>query len=159
MKILLTGFMGSGKSYWAKKIAEHYKLDCFDLDELIEKQEKRSIPEIFENRGEACFRELERELLLGFSERDNFVLATGGGTLASIENMEHAKAIGKVIYLKEDFELLYDRINEDKNRPLAKLSLDELKQLLAKRELTYSQADLTIKASRLNMDLLKEILA
>ncbi len=151
--------MGSGKSYWAKKIAEHYNLDCFDLDELIEKQEKLSIPEIFEKRGEAYFRKLEREMLLSFTERDNFVLATGGGTLARIGNMNQAKAIGKVIYLKEDFELLYDRINEDKNRPLARLPFDELRQLLAKRELTYSQADITIKASRLKMDLLKEILA
>lgn len=150
--------MGVGKSYWAKEIAGNHKLQPFDLDELIEEKEGANISQIFNEKGEEYFRNMETTLLASFKAKNNFILATGGGTLASISNMKLAKEIGTVIYLKSDFETLYHRIKNDPYRPLSSLSKEELEKLMQIRELTYSQAHFTLDTMNLTLPIFGKVL-
>lgn len=81
MKIFLIGLMGTGKSYWAKKLAKKLKIGGYDLDYLVESHEEKSIAEIFAEEGEDHFRKAESKMLRWFGEKKTFVLATGGGAL------------------------------------------------------------------------------
>jgi len=152
MKVVLIGYMGSGKSIIAKKLASNLQLTCQELDDLIENKSKMNIKTIFSEKGELYFRKIEHEL---FSEKiksdDSFVLSTGGGTPCYYNNHELLKTDDCIsIYLKASVGTLYNRlINERVNRPLlAALNDEELKEFIAKhlfeRSYYYNQAKYTI---------------
>ncbi|MEY3119015.1 MAG: hypothetical protein RIT30_947 [Bacteroidota bacterium] len=100
-KVFLIGLMGSGKSYWSKKISKWIKSGGYDLDALIEMNEEKTIAEIFAEDGEESFRKTETKLLKWFKEKKKYVLATGGGTPCFNENMQWMKKEGIVIWLDE----------------------------------------------------------
>ena len=133
-KIFLIGMMGSGKSYWAQKMAKWNKCVGYDLDQLIEMNEEKSIAEIFNEDGEDYFRKTEAKILRWFKEKKKFIIATGGGTPCFHENIQWMKKEGIVIWLDESVEVLVKRLSpEKKQRPLiAKINEAGLKKLMAK---------------------------
>lgn len=118
--IYLVGMMGSGKSETARALAEILSMKAVDLDDLIVQEERRSINEIFEENGEAYFREVEAKILRHVSVKKNQVIATGGGTVLREDNRHVLLQTGKVIYLKTTLEMLWERLKGMKDRPLLK---------------------------------------
>jgi shikimate kinase len=153
VKIFLVGMMGSGKSYCAKRLAKKLKTISYDLDNLIEILEEKTISEIFEEDGEEYFRKQESLLLRWFSEKKSFILATGGGTPCINNNMEWMNENGITIWLNEPVELLVKRLAKEKeHRPLIKDLTDEqmsdfLTKKLDERKPFYSLAKHTIEYS------------
>lgn len=133
--IFLIGMMGSGKSYWCTQIAEKLKYNVYDLDNLIELDEEKTIAEIFAENGEEYFRKAESKMLQSFVEKKSFVLATGGGTPCFHDNMQWMNEHGLTVWLDEPVDVLAERLKpEKKHRPLIKnLSDDELKNFLSKK--------------------------
>lgn len=150
MRIYLIGFMGCGKSTLGKPIARAMEYDFVDLDNYIEEQQGMSIPEIFAQKGEKIFRELENHYLCEISERDNIVISTGGGTPCFNGNMEIMNRIGTTIYLCQDVDILVSRLrNARVKRPLIDGKTDsELRtyivETLGKREEYYRRAAITV---------------
>lgn len=116
--IFLCGFMGCGKSTVGKILAKKMGEECIDLDKYIEKKENMSIAQIFEQKGEEYFRQTESKALADFADK-GAVIATGGGTLLSEENGKIAKESGMVVFIDTYFNVCYDRIKDDPNRPIA----------------------------------------
>jgi shikimate kinase len=158
MKIFILGYMGCGKSGTGKKLAARIGYDFIDLDDLIEEQYNKTIPEIFESEGENKFRELEHNYLKGLMEKDNVVISLGGGTPCFYNNMELMNSNGVTIYLKMSAEMLASRLKDSKKaRPLLKdKSAEELKDFitesLEKREPFYLNAMYKVKAKDLDIE-------
>ncbi len=146
MKIFLLGMMGTGKSFWTKKLSKKLKTGGYDLDFLIESHEERTIAEIFAEDGEEYFRKTEAKILRWFGEKKIFVLAVGGGTPCFHENMEWMNKNGTTIWIDEPIETLVERLKPEKDhRPLIKDLSDEelgsfLTKKLAERASFYQQA-------------------
>lgn len=166
MRIVLLGFMGSGKTTVGKLLAQSLSLEFIDLDSFIEKQSGKKIKEIFEEEGETAFREKERQALSQLLKEDNIVLAAGGGTPCFFDNMKWISANAIAVYLRTDPEILYRRLSDPgtrKQRPLLKnppVSLREsIRKSLAEREKFYLQAGLIIRAGEKSPEeLVKEII-
>ncbi len=163
-KIFLVGMMGSGKSYWTKKIAKWIKSAGYDLDDLIEMNEEKTIAEIFSEDGEEQFRKTEAKILRWFKEKKKYVLATGGGTPCFQENMAWMKKEGIVIWLDESVEILVKRLNEEKvHRPLI-ANLNEasltkfIQDKLIERHAFYSQANYRLSSDQIADTNLKQII-
>ena len=163
-KIFLVGMMGSGKSYWTKKIAKWIKSAGYDLDDLIEMNEEKTIAEIFAEDGEEQFRKTEAKILRWFKEKKKYVLATGGGTPCFQDNMAWMKKEGIVIWLDESVDILVKRLVEEKaHRPLiADLSEQDLtkfiKDKLVERHAFYSQANYRLSSDQITDTALKQII-
>lgn len=151
-KIILLGYMGSGKSVTAALLSQKQQLEWLDLDHIIEKKANASISELFEKRGEIFFRKLEHEVFgeLMTSEQ-SFVLSLGGGTPCYANNHELLKGENVVsFYLKASIETLYGRLSKEKeHRPLiANMQEDQMKEFIAislfERSYFYHQASHTI---------------
>ena len=148
--IILIGFMGSGKTAVANFFNEHYHMVTIDTDQLIVEKEGLSIQEIFSERGEAYFRSLEGALLeeLSGMKLTNAVISCGGGMAVNPENVVKMREIGFVVYLSASPETIYQRVREDKGRPLLKnnMNVEFIGDLLAKRKDFYERAaDIRIK--------------
>jgi shikimate kinase len=164
-KIFVIGFMGSGKTTLGKKLAKKLEKPFFDLDQVIENSEKRSINQIFEQFGEAHFRELETKTLQSLIlEHTNFVLSLGGGTPCNQINMDLINESGTSIYLNYKAGMLASRlIGAKAERPMIKtLDKDQLKDFittkLIEREPFYSQAQLVIESTNVHVDDLLEMI-
>ena len=163
-KIFLVGMMGSGKSYWTKKMAKWIKSAGYDLDDLIEMNEEKTISEIFSEDGEEHFRKTEAKILRWFKEKKKYVLATGGGTPCFQDNMAWMKKEGIVIWLDESVDILVKRLVEEKaHRPLiADLSEQDLtkfiKDKLIERHAFYSQANYRLSSDQITDTALKQII-
>lgn len=150
MKIFLTGMMGSGKSYWMHELAEKLEFPPYDLDALIEKTEGKTIKQIFEESGEKHFRKMESVVLRSFADKDEYILATGGGTPCFYNNMEWMNNEGLTIWLDEPVETLLQRLIPEKSqRPLiSKLDDKELRSYLEQkreeRRTFYKQAKIIL---------------
>ena len=164
-KIFLVGMMGSGKSYWTKKIAKWIKSAGYDLDHLIEMNEEKTISEIFAEDGEEQFRKMEAKILRWFKEKKKYVLATGGGTPCFQDNMAWMKKEGIVIWLDESVEVIVKRlIDEKEHRPLiANLNEEELTKFiqgkLIERHSFYSQANYRLSSDQITDAKLKQLIS
>lgn len=146
--------MTSGKSTIGPIVANVLGWGFFDLDKVIEKKECKSVVEIFETDGEEYFRKVEMEQLKLLSKEEKVVISLGGGTMASVENLDVIKKTGKVVYLKVSPEVLYKRLKYKIDRPLLRdlvLSensegefINKIDDILSKREKFYEEADLII---------------
>ena len=135
MKVVLLGYMASGKTIIANKLSEKMQLRHIDLDDFIVEKENLKITEIFKKKGEITFRLLENQYLKEIlTNEDNFILSVGGGTPCYASNMELINNTAFSIYLKASIETIYIRIiNEKTKRPLvANIANDKLKEFIAK---------------------------
>ncbi|MEO6406492.1 MAG: shikimate kinase [Ferruginibacter sp.] len=164
MCIFLIGFMGSGKSYWAKKWAEKYHLKFIDMDDLIENQTGKSIQQIFDEEGENGFRLREKRTLQGLPTDESVIVACGGGTACYFDNLQWMNEIGITLYLKASVEQIISRVSTELyNRPLVKnIKKDELKPFienkLQQREPYYSQAKFTIAVEDLDENSIRKFI-
>jgi len=166
MKLVLLGYMASGKTIIANKLSQKLQLNHIDLDEYISRKENLSIPEIFKNKGEITFRLLENTSLKEILAKEtNFILSVGGGTPCYANNMDLIIKYSGSIYLKANIETIYSRIvGEKSKRPLVTDIPDEkLKEFIAKhlfeRSQFYNQAKYTIDVNNKTVNkIVKEIL-
>lgn len=140
--IILIGFMGSGKSSIGKLLAEKLGWPHWDTDEILAARAGKTVAEIFRQRGEAAFREMEDQLLQELSADDRRVLTTGGGIVLCPENRRRLRSLGKVVWLRVDREVLVQRLLGDSTRPLLRTEgpAATIAQLLQAREAFYEEA-------------------
>lgn len=143
--IILTGFMGSGKTTLGKWISKHTGREFIDTDKEIEFKTGLTIKEIFEKEGEEAFRKMETDYLkeLVSSGKNNLVVSVGGGTVLREENRKILSSLGTVVYLKASADELANRLRYDERRPLLQgKNGDERRELifkmLAEREPAYT---------------------
>jgi len=143
---ILIGLMGSGKSSIGRRLAQHLGTRLIDLDDYIVKRVGRTVPDIFAEKGEEGFRDIESDALREVLSQ-HAVIATGGGVILREENRLLLKRHPPVIWLKASPEFLAKRIDGDSNRPLiaAGETLQKIRQLAETRYPLYEQcADFTL---------------
>lgn len=141
--LILTGFMGSGKTTVGRILADRLKMEFLDTDALIEQREGRTISEIFAQQGEAEFRRMETELLRKLQGTlTNTVLSTGGGMPLREENAQLLRTLGEVVYLSASPELIYERLKDQTDRPLLNTEnpLARISSLMKERKARYEAA-------------------
>ena len=132
--VYLIGYMGAGKTTITKLLADELHLPFYDTDQEIEKNQKRSVSEIFKKDGELYFRMLETELLNNINQ--NSIIACGGGLPIYNNNMGLINSKGISIYLKASNNCLFNRLkNEKQSRPLIENKTDEKLDIYIKNEL------------------------
>lgn len=155
LNIVLVGMMGAGKSYIGSKLAKllsHFSY--VDTDEAIEDAAGLSIPEIFEQKSEKYFRELEEEIILKISKNKNQIISIGGGAFENPKSISALKENGLIFYLKAPANELFSRIENTSTtpdqRPLLKgdFSLKAIEKLLKKREKNYLSANFIINTNQ-----------
>jgi shikimate kinase len=155
MKIILLGYMGSGKSTIGKEISNKLYMNFIDLDTYIMEKENSSISEIFKVKGEIYFRRIEsaylKELL---ASKEDFILSLGGGTPCYSNNMEAIQTSNaRAVYIQVSIPTLVSRlINEKNKRPLiANLENEKIPEFVAKhlfeRRFFYEQAEITLNTA------------
>ncbi|MCR4618146.1 MAG: shikimate kinase [Lachnospiraceae bacterium] len=146
--VMLIGFMGSGKTSIGIKLSYKLQTAVEDTDKIIEDREKMPITEIFEKMGEGYFRNLETKLLTEIYNSDSKrIYSLGGGTPVQLQNQALICKCGTVIYLKASPETIYDRLKNDKTRPLLMCEdpLGRIKGLIEYRSPIYERcADFTV---------------
>ena len=168
MKIVLIGYMGSGKSTIGEQLAKSLNYIFIDLDQAIENEEQQSISEIFSKKGEIYFRKLERKVLETIlTSKSNIVLATGGGTPCFGDTMEYIDSVddSTTIYLKTSNEVLTERLlNENQERPLIahldskELLNDFIRKHLFERSFYYNKSAIKIQSDGISInELVQEI--
>ncbi len=158
--VVLTGFMGSGKTSVGIRLSYRLQKAVLDTDKMIESREGRSISDIFAAEGEPYFRDLETALLRELAEGlSNQILSVGGGLPLREENRTLLRKIGTVVYLRVRPETVYERLKNDTTRPLLQGPdpLEKIRNLLeARRDCYESGADLIVDVDNKNME---EVLA
>jgi shikimate kinase len=160
--LFLVGMMGAGKTTVGRLLARRMKLRFFDSDREIERRCGVTIPLIFEIEGEAGFRAREQQVVEELSRLTGIVLATGGGAVLGAVNRRALSAGGTVVYLNARPEDLYERVRQDKNRPLLATAdpLARLRELHAERDPLYrAVADLVVDSGAQSPQLLARELA
>ena len=168
MKIILIGYMGSGKTTIGKHLSEVLNYKFIDLDQVIEYDEQYTVSEIFSKKGELYFRKKERTILETILSSDsNIVLATGGGTPCFGNTMEFMKSTENTItiYLKSSNEELTNRLfNERLNRPLIahiksqELLNDFIRKHLFERSYFYNQSNIKLSIDNLTVAAVVEVI-
>jgi shikimate kinase/3-dehydroquinate synthase len=137
--IVITGFMGTGKTEVGREVARRLGWEFVDMDALIEEQVGMTIPEIFAQRGEGFFRQQERQLCQELAQRRGLVIATGGGALIPEENRRVLGASGLLVCLSCTVEEILQRLAQAEDRPLLDVTdrRERIKTLLAERREAY----------------------
>lgn len=152
--IVLTGFMGTGKTTVGRVVADRLGRQFFDTDEEIERQEKMPIPKIFESHGEPYFREVEKNLCKDLMSRKDCVVATGGGMPVDPENRRVLNSAGVVICLRSSASEILSRVKSASGRPMLQdTSLDlRVAELLKKREPAYAALPFHVDTTEISVD-------
>ncbi len=152
--IVLTGFMGTGKSTAGKLAADRLDLEFVDTDEIIQSRMQKTVSDIFLNYGEEYFREKEKQIIREYAGRSSQVIATGGGAVLNPENMDNLRMNGLIILLKARPEVIYRNVSKSSNRPLLKSQnpLERIKELLEKRDSFYRNSDREIDVSDITVE-------
>jgi 3-dehydroquinate synthase len=150
MKIVLTGFMGTGKTSVGRELSRRLTYPFIDTDILIEEREGMAISLIFREKGQDYFRKVERAVIREVSQQNNVIIATGGGVIKNQKNVRDLGRRGVILWLKTDPEIILKRVLlEGGKRPLLDVEepLHEIKKLLSEREGLYQQSDITFDTS------------
>lgn len=149
--LILVGLMGSGKTTLGRALAKHMGKAFVDSDEEIQQRTGVTIPHIFDIEGEAGFRQRETAAIRDLVERDDMVLATGGGAVLAEQSRELMQQNGIVIYLKASVHDLWQRTRHDRNRPLLQTADPHAKltELFQQRDPLYLQvADIVMQSGK-----------
>ncbi len=140
--IILTGFMGTGKTTLGRLLAERLGYEFIDTDTLIETQIGQTIAELFQTEGEAAFRKLESKLVEELAQKEGLIIATGGGLVLDPNNVVALGKTGKIICLTASPEEILARVSKQQDvRPLLQEEDPQAKiiELLQQRDSTYRQ--------------------
>ena len=154
-RIFLIGYMGAGKTTLGKAFARAMGLTFVDLDWYIEERYHKTVRQIFEERGEDGFRELEKRMLYETGEFEDVVISVGGGTPCFFDNMDYMNSVGQTVFLDVDVKVLFRRLKVAKQqRPLLANKTDEelmtfIIEALQKRLPFYSKAKYVFNGERL----------
>ncbi|MFK7806317.1 MAG: shikimate kinase [Saprospiraceae bacterium] len=165
MNVYLIGYMASGKTTIGRLLAKKMEIPFYDLDEQIEKQQGKSVSDIFAKEGEEHFRKLESETLRSVSSSANSIVSCGGGTFCKVENREWIKNQGISVYLEVTLENIFVRLsNNATTRPIilannqSETALKEFLTIhLGKRKADYEQADIIFDANGKKDDIVREL--
>ncbi len=160
--ILLTGFMGTGKTTISHELHRITKMEEIDLDAYIVEKMNCSINDIFEKQGETFFRNLETDCLKEILKKKNIILSCGGGTGLRTKNVDLMRQNGKIVLLTAEPQTIYDRVRNHTERPLLNqnMNVEYIAELLEKRKNAYFEAaDMIICTDGRNTaDICQEIL-
>lgn len=154
-RIFLVGYMGAGKTTLGKAFARELGLTFVDLDWYIEERFHKTVRQIFSERGEDGFRELEKRMLHEAGDFENVVISVGGGTPCFFDNMEYMNQAGETVFLDVDVKVLFRRLKVAKQqRPLLADKNDEelmtfIVEALQKRLPFYTKAKHVFNGERL----------
>lgn len=155
-RIIIIGYMGAGKTTVGRQLGKALGIPFYDLDWYIEGRMRKTVPQLFAERGEEGFRLVERNMLHEVAEFEDVVLSCGGGTPCFFDNMDYLNQQGETVYLKATPEVLYGHLKMGRTeRPLLKnKSPEEMRRFiadqLAVREPFYSQAKHTLDVNLLD---------
>jgi len=155
IRIFLLGFMGAGKTTLGRAFAKAMNMDFIDLDYYIEARYRKTVRQIFEERGEDGFRQIERNLLHEAAEFEDVIVSLGGGTPCFFDNMDYMNGQGLTVYLECSPEVLVRRLKLGKDkRPLLKDKSDEqlmdyVVETMKQRAAFYEKAQLRMNGARL----------
>lgn len=155
--VILIGMMGSGKTTVGRLLAKQLGKTFIDTDEEIQRRTGVTIPHIFDVEGEAGFRQRESSVLEDLAERNDLVLATGGGAILSSHNRSVLNASGTVVYLKSNVHDLWQRTRHDTNRPLLQTAdpRGKLQELFEQRDPLYAEiADIVMHTGKQSVHVL-----
>ncbi len=144
--IVLTGFMGTGKTAVGRELSRLLNMKIVDVDTEIEKSQQMTINEIFKQSGELRFREMETEMIRELSERKDVIISTGGGAVLRQENVDALRKQGIIVCLMATPETILKRTSHSSNRPLLQVEdpFEKIKELLDFRRPFYGKADIMI---------------
>ena len=144
--IVLVGMMGAGKSTIGRRLSVRLGLPFLDADAEIEAAAGMSIPDIFESRGEADFRDGEVRVIARLLDSGPAVIATGGGAVMRQETRDRIRDKAVSIWLKVDTDVIMRRVKRRSDRPLLQTADPEatVERLIREREPVYGQADVTV---------------
>ena len=149
-RIILMGYMGSGKTTVGRALAKDLNMPFYDLDWYIESRMRKTVKQIFDERGEDGFRVIERNMLHEVAEFENIVVSCGGGTPGFFDNIDYLNQQGETVYLKCTPEVLHKHLSMGKTvRPLLLNKTPEqvktyIEEQLQVREPFYSKAKHTV---------------
>lgn len=155
-RIILIGYMGSGKTTVGRALAADLGVPFYDLDWYIENRMRKTVSQIFAERGEEGFRAIEHNMLHEVAEFENVVISCGGGTPCFFDNMEYINSKAETVYLKSNSEVLFKHLKMGKTvRPLlldktAEEVKEFIQQQLKQREVYYTQAKHTVDVTLLD---------
>jgi shikimate kinase len=140
MNIVLTGFMGTGKTAVGRHLAAELHIPFIDVDSTISKKAGKSIQDIFASEGEPAFRSLESDVIAELAKHDKTVIATGGGALLSAKNRENLQKSGVLVCLRARMGTLLERLKDDPTRPLlsGENLASKIERLMKERQAVYS---------------------
>lgn len=156
IRIIIVGYMGSGKTTVGKDLAKDLKMTFYDLDWYIENRMHKTVSQLFTEKGEEGFRIIEHNMLHEVAEFEDVIISCGGGTPCFFDNMEYMNRQGDTVFLKATPEVLYGHLKMGKtDRPLLKNKSAEemqafIKEQLAKREPFYNKAKYTLDVNLLD---------
>ena len=152
--IILTGFMGVGKTSVGTGLAKDVGYQFVDTDMLIEADQKMSVTEIFATKGEPFFRQVESRVIGEVLQRESQVVSTGGGAVLRDSNREAFKKAGFVVCLTARPEVIFERVRHETHRPLLRTEdpLAKIGELLESRAPFYAQADAVIDTSEKSVE-------
>lgn len=171
-RIIITGYMGSGKTTVGKALSKDLGLPFYDLDWYIESRMRKTVKQLFDERGEDGFRQVERNMLHEVAEFENVIISCGGGTPCFFDNMDYINQQGDTVYLKCAPDVLYQHLKMGKTvRPLLLDKTPEevkvfIREQLKLREPFYTKAKYTLDVSlmdnyekiKITVDRLKDLL-
>lgn len=157
--IVLTGFMGCGKTSVGKFLAQKIGFKVFDTDLYIKNETGLTVSNIFKIYGEKHFRVLEKVCIKNLSSLSKIIISTGGGAILDNDNVKSLKQNGKIFLLDANFSTIISRLNSDFSRPLFK-NKDSIKKLFYERKDKYIRtADFIIDANQSIEQICKDIIS
>ena len=140
--LYLIGFMGSGKSTIAKHLARKLSVKAIESDQMIEQEQGMTISDIFKDKGEKYFRDVETALMKKLSGEKGLVVSCGGGVVLRPENVSAMKDSGSIILLTASPQTVYSRVRRSTNRPIlnGNMNIEYISRLMEKRQPLYTAA-------------------
>lgn len=160
--IFLIGFMGSGKSTIGRFLQKELNMELVEMDARIVEEQGMSINDIFAEKGEDYFRDLESRLVLDLNSEGNTIVSCGGGVVIRPENVENMKKNGKIVFLSATPDTIYERVKNSTERPILNghMNVEYIAGLMEKRRALYENAaDIRIETDGKTKDeICKEII-